>query len=75
MPVGYVVVEHAGALLAADGAPEETGGVDAHAKDQWWGDETWSMRGLWTDSKSKGQRAHQFEFRRPLYLHGQEWSS
>lgn len=34
MPVGHVVVQHAGALLAADGAPEQAGGVDAHAEDQ-----------------------------------------
>lgn len=49
VPVGHVVVQHAGSLLAADGAPEQAGGVDAHAKDQRWGDETWNMRGLQTD--------------------------
>lgn len=34
-----VVVQHAGALFAAVGAPEEAGGVDACAEDQWWRDE------------------------------------
>lgn len=34
MPVGYVVVQHAGALFATHGAPEQTGGVDAHAEDE-----------------------------------------
>lgn len=46
MPVGHVVVQHAGSLLTADSAPEQTGGVDAHAKDQRGRDETWSMRGI-----------------------------
>lgn len=39
MSVGHVVVKHAGSLLAAHGAPEQTGGVDAHAEDQRRGDE------------------------------------
>lgn len=34
MPVGHVVVQQAGTLLAADRAPEQTGGVDAHPEDQ-----------------------------------------
>lgn len=34
VPVGHVVVQHAGSLLSADRAPEQTGGVDAHAEDQ-----------------------------------------
>lgn len=67
MPVGHVVVQHAGSLLAADSAPEQTGGVDAHAEDQRRRDEAWSRRGLWTDSRSKGQKAYQFEFRFSLY--------
>lgn len=67
MPVGHVIVQHAGSLLTADSAPEQTGGVDAHAKDQRGRDETWSMRGLCRDSRSKGQKAYQFEFRLPVY--------
>ncbi|KAA8595991.1 hypothetical protein FQN60_011282 [Etheostoma spectabile] len=50
MPVGHVVVQHAGALLAADRAPEQAGGVNAHAEDQRWRDEAWSRRRVWTDS-------------------------
>lgn len=45
MPVGHVVVQHAGSLLAADRAPEQTGGVDAHAEDQRGRDEAW-RRGI-----------------------------
>ena len=56
MPVGHVVVQHAGSLLTADRAPEQAGGVDAHAKDQRGWDEAWGRMGLWTDSRSKGQK-------------------
>lgn len=57
MPVGHIVVQHAGALLAAHGAPEQAGGVDTHAEDQRGRDEAWGRMGLWTDSRSKGQKA------------------
>lgn len=56
VPVRHVVVQHAGSFLAADGAPEETGGVDTHAKDQRGRDETCNTRGRWTDRESKGQK-------------------
>lgn len=39
VPVGHVVVQHAGAPVAAVSAPEEAGGVDAGAEDQWRRDE------------------------------------
>lgn len=67
MPVGHVVVQHAGSLLAADGAPEQTGGVDAHAEDQRGRDEAWSRWGLRRDSRSQGQEEHQFEFMFLMY--------
>lgn len=61
MPVGHVVVEHAGSFLAADGAPEQAGGVDAHPEDQRGRDEAWTSRVLWTDSRSKSQQQYWFE--------------
>lgn len=39
--VGDVVVEDAGALLPAERAPEQAGGVDAGPKDERRGDEAW----------------------------------
>lgn len=37
--VGHVVVQDAGALLPAERAPEQAGGVDAGPEDEWRGDE------------------------------------
>lgn len=71
MPVGHVVVQHAGSLLATDGAPEQTGGVDAHAEDQRWRDEAWIGRGLLTESRAKGQNTYQYDFWLSLYPHRQ----
>ena len=71
MPVGHIVIQHAGSLLATDCAPEQAGGVDAHAEDQRGRDEAWSGRGLWTDRRSKGQKEYQFDFRFPSYPHRQ----
>lgn len=38
--VDHVVIEDTGALFPAEGAPEQTGGVDASPEDEGWGDET-----------------------------------
>lgn len=38
--VDHVVVEDTGALFPTEGAPEQTGGVDAGPKDERWGNET-----------------------------------
>lgn len=38
--VDHVVIEDTGALFPAEGAPEQTGGVDAGPEDERWGDET-----------------------------------
>lgn len=45
VPVGHIVVEHAGALLATDRAPEQTGGVDTHPEDQRRRDEACKVKG------------------------------
>ena len=44
MPVGHVVIEQAGTFFSTHCAPEQAGGVDAHAKNQRRGDKTWQQR-------------------------------
>lgn len=44
VPVDHVVVEDAGALLPAERAPEQAGGVDAGPEDERRGDEAWEGR-------------------------------
>lgn len=64
MPVGHVVVEHAGSFLAADGAPEQTGGVDSHPEDQRGRDEACSSSGVGGEEdrqQVKSQEEHRFE--------------
>lgn len=56
MPVSHVVVQHTGSLFATDRAPEQTGGVDAHAEDQRGRDEAWNGTGWGTDSRFKAQQ-------------------
>lgn len=34
VPVGHVVIQHARSFLATHRAPEEAGGIDAHAEDK-----------------------------------------
>lgn len=56
--VGHVVVEGAGALLPAERAPEQAGGVDAGPEDERRGDEAQQ-----TEEEKKNSQGVGFEFR------------
>lgn len=53
--VDHVVVEDTGALFPAEGAPEQTGRVDASSKDERWGDETCQREEIISNSGSERQ--------------------
>lgn len=56
--VDHIVVEDTGALFPAEGAPEQTGGVNAGPEDERWGDETQQTK----EQKKNSQRIR-LEFR------------